>query len=122
MKVVCRYQQYRAARRIVSGCAKEKRRRVGRGVAYTRLGKSLTMVFVARMLRTSTDLAVRDIACTSLSVLLSTGRKSSIAQTFVAGHPDLKSFDAPRCGLVPENWRMRAASIRVQIAAGQRYP
>jgi len=59
VKVVARYQQYRAARKIVD------RIRVGRtpeersGVIWHTQGsgKSLTMVFVARMLRASADLA-----------------------------------------------------------------
>ena len=59
VKVVCRYQQYRAARRIV------ERLRIGAtptersGVIWHTQGsgKSLTMVFVARMLRASRDLA-----------------------------------------------------------------
>jgi type I restriction enzyme R subunit len=59
VKVVCRYQQYRAARRIVH------RLRLGRtaeersGVVWHTQGsgKSLTMVFVARMLRASADLS-----------------------------------------------------------------
>ena len=58
VKVVCRYQQFRAANKIV------QRLRTG-GTALARSGvvwhtqgsgKSLTMVFVARMLRASTDL------------------------------------------------------------------
>jgi type I restriction enzyme, R subunit len=58
VKVVCRYQQFRAANKIV------QRLRTG-GTALERSGvvwhtqgsgKSLTMVFVARMLRASTDL------------------------------------------------------------------
>jgi type I restriction enzyme R subunit len=59
VKVVCRYQQYHAA------CRNVERLRQGETAAepsgavwHTQgLGKSLTMVFVARMLRTSTDLA-----------------------------------------------------------------
>jgi type I restriction enzyme R subunit len=59
VKVVCRYQQYRAARRIV------QRLRTGRtpgersGVVWHTQGsgKSLTMVFVARMVRAAADLA-----------------------------------------------------------------
>lgn len=59
IKVVCRYQQYRAACRIVerlrSGRTPEERSGV---VWHTQgSGKSLTMVFVARMLRASGDLA-----------------------------------------------------------------
>ncbi len=59
VKVVCRYQQYRAARRIVgrlrTGTTAEERSGV---VWHTQgSGKSLTMVFVARMLRASADLA-----------------------------------------------------------------
>jgi type I restriction enzyme, R subunit len=58
VKVVCRYQQFRAANKIV------QRLRTGRtapersGVVWHTQGsgKSLTMVFVARMLRASTDL------------------------------------------------------------------
>lgn len=59
VKVVCRYQQYRAARRIVErlrlGTTAEARSGV---VWHTQgSGKSLTMVFVARMLRASADLS-----------------------------------------------------------------
>ncbi len=59
VKAVCRYQQYRAAHRIVqrlrSGETPEERSGV---VWHTQgSGKSLTMVFVARMLRASADLA-----------------------------------------------------------------
>ncbi|MCY0093244.1 type I restriction endonuclease subunit R [Hoeflea ulvae] len=58
IKVICRYQQFRAANKIV------ERLRNGHSVAeksgvvwHTQgSGKSLTMVFVARMLRTSEDL------------------------------------------------------------------
>jgi len=58
VKVVSRYQQYRAARKIVErvrhGTTPEERSGV---VWHTQgSGKSLTMVFVARMLRTSSDL------------------------------------------------------------------
>lgn len=59
IKVVCRYQQFRAANKII------ERLRHGEGVIdrsgvvwHTQgSGKSLTMVFVARMLRTSKDLS-----------------------------------------------------------------
>lgn len=59
IKVVCRYQQFRAANKII------ERLRHGEGVAdrsgvvwHTQgSGKSLTMVFVARMLRASKDLS-----------------------------------------------------------------
>jgi len=59
IKVVARYQQYRAARRILhrlrTGETPEKRSGV---VWHTQgSGKSLTMVFVARMIRASADLA-----------------------------------------------------------------
>jgi type I restriction enzyme, R subunit len=58
IKVVCRYQQYRAAKKIVdrlrSGQTPESRSGV---VWHTQgSGKSLTMVFVARMLRAAADL------------------------------------------------------------------
>jgi type I restriction enzyme R subunit len=58
VKVVCRYQQFRAANKIVqrlrAGCTAQERSGV---VWHTQgSGKSLTMVFVARMLRASTDL------------------------------------------------------------------
>jgi len=58
IKVVCRYQQFRAANRIVerlrAGATPEERSGV---VWHTQgSGKSLTMVFVARMLRASGDL------------------------------------------------------------------
>lgn len=59
VKVVCRYQQYRAANRMVarlrSGQSPEERSGV---VWHTQgSGKSLTMVFVARMIRAAPDLA-----------------------------------------------------------------
>lgn len=59
IKVVCHYQQYRAARRILerlrAGTTPEERSGV---VWHTQgSGKSLTMVFVARMIRASVDLA-----------------------------------------------------------------
>lgn len=58
IKVVCRYQQYRAARRIVArlraGATPAERSGV---VWHTQgSGKSLTMVFIARMLRAAADL------------------------------------------------------------------
>ncbi|HXF39388.1 MAG TPA: HsdR family type I site-specific deoxyribonuclease [Blastocatellia bacterium] len=59
VKVVCRYQQYRAARRIVQRLRTGKTAEERSGVVWHTQGsgKSLTMVFVARMLRASTDLA-----------------------------------------------------------------
>src|SRR6185503_15355704 len=59
MKVVCRYQQYRAARRIVERLRSGKTPEERSGVVWHTQGsgKSLTMVFVARMLRASLDLA-----------------------------------------------------------------
>lgn len=59
VKVVCRYQQYRAARRIVERLRRGKTAEERSGVVWHTQGsgKSLTMVFVARMLRTSSDLA-----------------------------------------------------------------
>jgi type I restriction enzyme R subunit len=58
VKVVCRYQQYRAARRIIQRLRDGKTARERSGVVWHTQGsgKSLTMVFVARMLRTSSDL------------------------------------------------------------------
>lgn len=59
VKVVCRYQQYRAARRIVERLRTRKTADERSGVVWHTQGsgKSLTMVFVARMLRASADLA-----------------------------------------------------------------
>jgi type I restriction enzyme R subunit len=59
VKVVCRYQQYRAARRIVERLRTGKSAEERSGVVWHTQGsgKSLTMVFVARMLRASKDLA-----------------------------------------------------------------
>jgi type I restriction enzyme R subunit len=59
VKVVCRYQQYRAARRIVERLRKGKTAMERSGVVWHTQGpgKSLTMVFVARMLRVSPDLS-----------------------------------------------------------------
>ncbi len=59
VKVVARYQQYRAARRIVQRLREGKTSAERSGVVWHTQGsgKSLTMVFVARMLRASADLA-----------------------------------------------------------------
>ncbi len=59
VKVVCRYQQYRAARRIVERLRLGKTLEERSGVVWHTQGsgKSLTMVFVARMLRASLDMA-----------------------------------------------------------------
>jgi type I restriction enzyme R subunit len=59
VKVVCRYQQYRAAHRIVARLRAGKTPEERSGVVWHTQGsgKSLTMVFVARMLRASPDLA-----------------------------------------------------------------
>lgn len=59
VKVVCRYQQYRAARRIIDRLRHGKTSEERSGVVWHTQGsgKSLTMVFVARMLRASSDLA-----------------------------------------------------------------
>lgn len=59
IKVVCRYQQYRAAHRIISRLRTGKTPEERSGVVWHTQGsgKSLTMVFVARMLRSSPDLA-----------------------------------------------------------------
>ena len=58
IKVVSRYQQYRAARKIVERVRREATPEERSGVVWHTQGsgKSLTMVFVARMLRASTDL------------------------------------------------------------------
>lgn len=58
IKVVCRYQQYRAARKIVHRLRSGKTPESRSGVVWHTQGsgKSLTMVFVARMLRAATDL------------------------------------------------------------------
>jgi type I restriction enzyme R subunit len=58
IKVVCRYQQYRAARRIVERLRAGKTPEARSGVVWHTQGsgKSLTMVFVARMLRAAPDL------------------------------------------------------------------
>jgi type I restriction enzyme R subunit len=58
IKVVSRYQQYRAARRIVERLRTGKTPEERSGVVWHTQGsgKSLTMVFVARMLRASPDL------------------------------------------------------------------
>ncbi|MGE0557346.1 MAG: type I restriction endonuclease subunit R [Burkholderiales bacterium] len=58
VKVVCRYQQYRAARRIVERLRSGKTPMDRSGVVWHTQGsgKSLTMVFVARMLRASSQL------------------------------------------------------------------
>lgn len=59
VKVICRYQQYRAAHRIIERLRTGKTSEERSGVVWHTQGsgKSLTMVFVARMLRASQDLA-----------------------------------------------------------------
>jgi len=59
VKVLCRYQQYRAARRIVERLRLGETAEERSGVVWHTQGsgKSLTMVFVARMLRASADLS-----------------------------------------------------------------
>lgn len=58
IKVVCRYQQYRAARRILERLRTGRTPQERSGVIWHTQGsgKSLTMVFVARMMRVSPDL------------------------------------------------------------------
>jgi type I restriction enzyme, R subunit len=58
IKVVCRYQQYRAAHKIVERLRAGKTPEARSGVVWHTQGsgKSLTMVFVARMIRASSDL------------------------------------------------------------------
>jgi type I restriction enzyme R subunit len=58
IKVVCRYQQYRAARKIVERLRHGKTPESRSGVVWHTQGsgKSLTMIFVARMLRAAADL------------------------------------------------------------------
>lgn len=58
IKVVCRYQQYRAARKITERLRAGKTPESRSGVVWHTQGsgKSLTMVFAARMLRASQDL------------------------------------------------------------------
>lgn len=58
IKVVCRYQQYRAARKLVNRLRLGKTPEARSGVVWHTQGsgKSLTMVFVARMLRAAADL------------------------------------------------------------------
>lgn len=58
IKVVSRYQQYRAARKILARLRAGKTPRARSGVVWHTQGsgKSLTMVFVARMLRVAADL------------------------------------------------------------------
>ena len=58
VKIICRYQQYRAARKIVDRIRNGKTPQSRSGVIWHTQGsgKSLTMVFVARMLRAASDL------------------------------------------------------------------
>ncbi|GAB4255549.1 MAG: HsdR family type I site-specific deoxyribonuclease [Methylomicrobium sp.] len=58
IKVVCRYQQYRAANKIVERLRNGKTAMQRSGVVWHTQGsgKSLTMVFLARMLRSNPDL------------------------------------------------------------------
>jgi type I restriction enzyme R subunit len=59
IKVVCRYQQFRAAGKICARLRSGKNQTEKSGVVWHTQGsgKSLTMVFVARMMRTSQDLS-----------------------------------------------------------------
>lgn len=59
VKVVCRYQQYRAARKMLARLRAGKNADERSGVVWHTQGsgKSLTMVFVARMIRASRDLS-----------------------------------------------------------------
>ena len=59
VKVVCRYQQFRAANKIIDRLRQGQTAAEKSGVVWHTQGsgKSLTMVFVARMLRSSTDLS-----------------------------------------------------------------
>lgn len=59
IKVVCRYQQFRAANKIIEKLRKGTSAEERSGVVWHTQGsgKSLTMVFVARMLRVSGDLS-----------------------------------------------------------------
>jgi type I restriction enzyme R subunit len=59
VKVVCRYQQYRAAKKVIDRLRRGRTTEERSGVVWHTQGsgKSLTMVFVARMLRASPDLA-----------------------------------------------------------------
>jgi len=58
IKVLCRYQQFRAARRIIARLRDRNTPQDRSGVVWHTQGsgKSLTMVFVARMIRTAEDL------------------------------------------------------------------
>jgi len=58
VKVVCRYQQFQAARRVVERLCQGRQSEERGGVVWHTQGsgKSLTMVFVVRMLRASADL------------------------------------------------------------------
>jgi type I restriction enzyme R subunit len=58
IKVVCRYQQFRAANKIIRRLRRGQTTEEKSGVVWHTQGsgKSLTMVFVARMLRASKDL------------------------------------------------------------------
>ena len=59
VKAVCRYQQYRAAKRLLGRLRTGKNAEERSGVVWHTQGsgKSLTMVFVARMIRASQDLS-----------------------------------------------------------------
>ncbi len=59
VKIVCRYQQYRAAKKMVARLRAGKTAEERSGVVWHTQGsgKSLTMVFVARMIRAAPDLA-----------------------------------------------------------------
>lgn len=59
VKVVCRYQQYRAAKKMVARLRAGKSPEERSGVVWHTQGsgKSLTMVFVARMIRAAADLS-----------------------------------------------------------------
>lgn len=59
VKVVCRYQQYRAAKKMIARLRAGKSPEERSGVVWHTQGsgKSLTMVFVARMIRAAADLS-----------------------------------------------------------------
>lgn len=59
VKVICRYQQYRAARKMLARLRAGKNAEERSGVVWHTQGsgKSLTMVFLARMIRASADLS-----------------------------------------------------------------
>lgn len=89
IKVICRYQQFRAANKIIErlrhGTTVEEKSGV---VWHTQgSGKSLTMVFVARMLRTSKDL--NDYKILLINDRVDLERQLTVTATLIGGRVNI---------------------------------